>query len=54
MPTVSAVEVLDGGTLVAEVSVRPQGPPRARVWDVVLEDPDLGTARLEAGLRVEP
>lgn len=53
-PAVGAVRVLDRETLVAEVRVRSQGPPRARLWDVVLEDPELGVARLEAGLRVEP
>lgn len=53
-PTVAALRVLDAQTLVAEVRVRAQGPPRARLWDVVVEDPELGTARLEDGLRVEP
>lgn len=53
-PRVRDVEVLDARRMVVRLDVRRQGPKRERTWDVVVSLPDGRSARLSAGLVVDP
>lgn len=53
-PSASNVVVTDDATITASVSVKSGGPPRDRLWDVRVTNPDGGSAVLLDGLRVHP
>lgn len=53
-PDVSNVVVVDANTITATISVRGGGPPRARVWDVRVTNPDGATDVLVGGFTVNP
>jgi hypothetical protein len=53
-PRVESLIVIDTQTLAAQIRVRSQGPPKPRLWDVVLTGPQGAEVRLLDGLRVDP
>ncbi|UCE38875.1 MAG: hypothetical protein JSW00_06540 [Thermoplasmata archaeon] len=53
-PTVSNVVVVDGNTITATVTAKSGGPPRNRVWDVRVTNPDRSSGVLSGGFTVTP
>ena len=53
-PTVSNVIVVDGNTITATVTAKSGGPPRDRVWDVRVTNPDGSSGVLLDGFTVSP
>ncbi|HKJ69386.1 MAG TPA: hypothetical protein VKA68_15620, partial [bacterium] len=54
-PTASNISVPDGGTTItATVTAKSGGPPRNRVWDVRVTNPDGSTDVLVDGFTVTP
>lgn len=51
-PTASNVVVVGANTITATVTAKSGGPPRNRVWDVVVTNPDGSSARLAGGFTV--
>jgi hypothetical protein len=53
-PDVSNIVIVDDTTLKATFAAKSGGPPRDRVWDVRVTNPDGSTAVLAAGFTVTP
>ncbi len=53
-PVVSNVEVVDSTTIDATITTKSGGPPRNRLWDVRVTNPDMGSGVLEDGFTVTP
>ncbi len=53
-PTVSNINVVDANTITATVTAKSGGPPRNRVWDVRVTNPDGATDVLVNGFTVTP
>jgi len=53
-PKVSNVVVLDSKTITATISTKSGGPPRDRLWDVRVTNPDMSIGVLENGFTVTP
>jgi N-acetylmuramoyl-L-alanine amidase len=53
-PTVSNVLVVDSTTITASITAKDGGPPRNRVWDVQVTNPDGSSGVLPGGFSVTP
>jgi len=53
-PKVSDVLVLDATTVEATISTKSGGPPKNRLWDVRVTNPDTSSGVLEDGFTVTP
>jgi hypothetical protein len=53
-PTASNVVIVDGYTITATVTAKSGGPPRPRVWDVRVTNPDGSWGVLSGGFTVTP
>jgi hypothetical protein len=53
-PTVSNIVVVDANTITATVTAKSGGPPRDRVWDVRVTNPDGSSGVLIDGFTVTP
>ncbi len=53
-PTASEVVVIDSTTITAKITAKSGGPPRSRVWDVRVTNPDGSSGVLVNGLTVTP
>jgi N-acetylmuramoyl-L-alanine amidase len=53
-PTVSNVVVVDGNMITALITAKDGGPPRNRVWDVRVTNPDGSSGVLTGGFTVTP
>jgi hypothetical protein len=53
-PAVSGVVVGDGSRITATVTAKSGGPPKDRVWDVRVTNPDGSSAVLKGGFTVTP
>ena len=53
-PEITGVEVADESTITALLTIKDGGPPRERVWDLRVTNPDGGTAVLPDAFTVAP
>ena len=53
-PTASNIIVVDSNTITAEVTAKSGGPPRNRMWDVRVTNPDGASDVLVDGFTVIP
>ena len=53
-PTASIIVFVDANTIRATITAKSGGPPRNRVWDVRVTNPDSSTDVLEGGFTVTP
>ena len=53
-PTASNIVVVDGNTITATITAKSGGPPRDRVWDVRVTNPDGSSGVLVDGFTVTP
>jgi len=53
-PKTSEVSVVDGNTITATVTAKSGGPPRNRMWDVRVTNPDGSSGVLTDGFTVSP
>jgi len=53
-PTASNVDVIDSNTITATITAKSGGPPRPRVWDVRVTNPDDSSGLLIDGFTVTP
>jgi hypothetical protein len=53
-PSASNVVVVDSNTITATLTAKGGGPPRDRVWDVAVTNPDGQSGRLIQGFTVTP
>jgi len=53
-PTASEVVVIDSNTITATITAKSGGPPKSRVWDVRVTNPDSSSGVLVDGFTVTP